>query len=231
MSVQSVVTSAGRITFARKGQTTRVSMRGRRTFKVTPCRKSPGWFTAYWDDAGEFDLSPLVLEESAVEAYTSALKEFWGIKVRRFDVESAVVHVLSMLNEFGVNVKRALVSFDPHHETARINVRQHVIHIQPRAIVIDYKRESSVVTKPTRDNVRNVLREYFAPASYTVKGKRIVFGDHAVVMRPGRGWSKNFIASYLKEMADSLTPGGSAAQHRRELSNMNNDGTWAVVAL
>lgn len=150
-----VRTSIGAITFTQKGQTTAISAPGRRTFKLKPCRKSPGWFTAEWDGAGMFDLQPFVLEETAQGAYMKALCEFWEL------ADAPVAPVMS---------------------------------------------------------------------SPVIKGKRIVFADHDVVCRAGKTWSKDFVAEYLKEMADSLEPSGTAAQHRRELRNMNNDGTWAVVA-
>lgn len=62
----------------------------------------------------------------------------------------------------------------------------------------------------------------------SIQGYSIVYDDHTVVCRPGKGMSPVFIKEYIREMAEDLLPGGSAADHRNELFNMNNDGTWAV---
>lgn len=57
----------------------------------------------------------------------------------------------------------------------------------------------------------------------TIQGNAIVFTDHVVVCDPA-------VASedYLQDMLESLSPSGSISQHRRELYNMNNDGSWRI---
>lgn len=52
----------------------------------------------------------------------------------------------------------------------------------------------------------------------------IHYANHSVVCDP-----KVANASYLAEMAESLSATGSAEDHAAELDAMNNDGSWTVV--
>jgi hypothetical protein len=52
---------------------------------------------------------------------------------------------------------------------------------------------------------------------------RICYTTHNVVCDPDCA-----DAEYMVAMADSLTPHARPAVHRKELYNMNNDGTWTI---
>lgn len=60
-----------------------------------------------------------------------------------------------------------------------------------------------------------------------VQFNKIIYADHVVVC-DGFG-SKEFIAEYVRNMAEELSLNGTAQQHRRELFLMNNDGSWKVM--
>lgn len=56
----------------------------------------------------------------------------------------------------------------------------------------------------------------------------IVYPTHRVRMVPGKSWSEKFRLEYLRDMKNELSENGTAKEHREELNNMNNDGTWVV---
>ena len=57
---------------------------------------------------------------------------------------------------------------------------------------------------------------------------RIYYPDHIVTCDINITASdRNF--KYVAEMAKELSVDGSAADHKRELDGMNNDGTWTIT--
>jgi hypothetical protein len=56
-----------------------------------------------------------------------------------------------------------------------------------------------------------------------VQGNAIVYADHVVVCDP-----EVADPDYVDMMMVSLSQDGGIAQHRRELHDMNNDGSWRI---
>jgi hypothetical protein len=60
----------------------------------------------------------------------------------------------------------------------------------------------------------------------TIKGNKIYYADHVVICDPNV-----YSPEYMEEMSGSLSPNGSASEHKKELYYMNNDGSWTIKKL
>jgi hypothetical protein len=62
-----------------------------------------------------------------------------------------------------------------------------------------------------------------------IVNNRICYADHNVVLDE-KLWKQDraFAGNYLIDMANHLTERGRAGLHRRELGDMNNNGSWTI---
>jgi hypothetical protein len=58
---------------------------------------------------------------------------------------------------------------------------------------------------------------------FTIVNNRIVFPNHSV-----KCCLRNYSPEYVVAMGNTLNPVGTADDHRNELFNCQNDGTWTV---
>lgn len=62
-----------------------------------------------------------------------------------------------------------------------------------------------------------------------IVNNRICYADHNVVLDEAYFKANGqFAQEYILEMGHSLTEGASSHEHRAELFEMNNDGTWTI---